>query len=150
MNTNNYVIVTDSGSDLPKYLSDELNVRVIPLSVLVDGEDAKTDDQVDRQEFYEKLRSGKMAKTAAVNMDQFLEVFEPILADGNDMIYLGFSSGLSATYVAGKNAAEELGQKYPDRKILTVDSLSALQLAKPPTASGFIAASLPPAMIASA
>ena len=58
-------------------------------------------------------------------MERFTEVFEKIVAEGKDLLYIGFSSGLSATYMAAKNAAEELSEKYPDRKILTVDSLCA-------------------------
>ena len=120
-----YTIITDSGSDLSKRFADELDVRVSSLNVLVDGEEPKDDLLVDRKEFYEKLRSGKMAKTAAINLDQFLAVFEPILKEGQDILYLGFSSGLSSTYQAAVTAAEELRETYPDRKILTVDTLAA-------------------------
>ena len=120
-----YTIITDSGSDLSKRFADELDVRVSSLNVLVDGEEPKDDLLVDRKEFYEKLRSGKMAKTAAINLDQFLAVFEPILKEGQDILYLGFSSGLSSTYQAAVTAAEELHETYPDRKILTVDTLAA-------------------------
>ena len=120
-----YVIVTDSGSDLPKYLSEELGVQVISLSVLVDGEEAMDDEMVERPLFYEKLRNGKMATTAAVNMEKFAAVAEPLLKEGKDILYLGFSSGLSSTYQAAKNAAEELQETYPERKIIAVDTLCA-------------------------
>lgn len=122
---NKFVIITDSGSDLPKELAEELEVEIIPLSVLVDGEDARNDDQVDRAEFYAKLRGGKMASTAAINMEQFESAVEPLLAAGDDVLYIGFSSGLSSTYHTGKTAAEELREKYPAQKILTVDTLAA-------------------------
>ncbi|MCD8068346.1 MAG: DegV family protein, partial [Lachnospiraceae bacterium] len=68
---------------------------------------------------------GKTAKTAAVNTETFRERFRRELEKGNDVLYLGFSSGLSATYSAGKVAAGELEEEYPERKILTVDTLSA-------------------------
>ena len=58
-------------------------------------------------------------------MDRFCELFERIVKEGKDILYIGFSSGLSATYSAGKNAAEDIMEKYPDSKILTVDSLCA-------------------------
>lgn len=121
----NYVILTDSGSDLPKSLAAEIGVSVIPLSVLVDGEEARSDHDVDRKEFYAKLRSGKMASTAAINMEQFSAAATPFLEAGQDVLYLGFSSGLSSTYHAGATAATELSEKFPDRKILTVDTLAA-------------------------
>ena len=120
-----YVIVTDSGSDLPKYLCEELGVRAISLSVLVDGEDAMDDENVERKSFYEKLRSGKMATTSAINLEQFTNAMEPICREGKDILYLGFSSGLSSTYHASTTAASDLLEKYPETKIVTVDTLSA-------------------------
>lgn len=122
---NSYVIMTDSGSDLPKYLIDEMGIRVIPLNVIFEGEEPMDDDKVDRKVFYDKMRSGKKASTSAVNMGQFVSAFEPILAEGTDILYMGFSSGLSSTYQASVTAAEELRAKYPERKILTVDTLCA-------------------------
>lgn len=123
--THSYNIVTDSGSDLPKYLSEELGVKVIPLSVLVSGETPVDDDCVDRKEFYDKMRGGKTATTSAINIERFTTEFESILKDGNDVLYLGFSSGLSSTYQAAVAAADDLCEQYPDRKILTVDTLCA-------------------------
>lgn len=120
-----YVIVTDSGSDLPKYLSDELAVKIIPLSVLVAGETPVDDDLVDRKGFYDKMRGGKTATTSAINIEKFTSVFEEILKEGKDVLYLGFSSGLSSTYQASATAAEDLREKYPDRKIVTEDTLCA-------------------------
>jgi DegV family protein with EDD domain len=58
-------------------------------------------------------------------MERFANAFEKIVSEGKDILYIGFSSGLSATYTAGKNAAEEVMEKYSDCKILTVDSLCA-------------------------
>ena len=123
--TYSYVIVTDSGSDLPKYLSEEIGVKAIPLSVLVSGETPIDDDCVDRKGFYDKMRSGKTATTSAINIERFATEFESILKDGKDVLYLGFSSGLSSTYQAAVAAADDLREQYPDRKILTVDTLCA-------------------------
>jgi len=58
-------------------------------------------------------------------MEGFVNAFEKIVSEGKDILYIGFSTGLSATYVAGKNAAEEVMEKHPECKILTVDSLCA-------------------------
>jgi len=121
---NEYVIFTDSSCDLPLSVAAEMGVTVIPLEVNMEG-NVKLNDEIDIKEFYEYLRNKHGAKTSAVNMDRFVEVFEPVVASGKDLIYIGFSSGLSATYMAGKNAAEELSEKYPDRKIIAVDSLCA-------------------------
>ena len=121
---NEFVIFTDSSSDLPEAVADQLGVTVIPLEVNMEG-DLKLNNEIDIKEFYAYLRAKHGAKTSAINMDRFMETFEPVAASGKDILYIAFSSGLSATYMAGKNAAEELMEKYPDRKIVVVDSLCA-------------------------
>lgn len=119
-----YVILTDSGADLPKETAAALGVDVIDL-VLQMGDVTKYNSEVDSREFYALLRQKASITTSAVNMERFKEFFAAYLAEGKDVLYLGFSSGLSATYVAGRNAAEELKEEYPDRKIMTVDTLAA-------------------------
>lgn len=121
---NEFVIITDSSSDLPLSLARELGVEVIPLEVNMEG-DIRLNDEIDIKEFYAYLRDKHGAKTSAINMDRFMEIFDPIVASGKNILYIAFSSGLSATYMAGKNAAEELSEKYPESKILVVDSLCA-------------------------
>ena len=122
---NDYLIVTDSSCDLSADMAKELGVKVIKLAFIVEGEEAKANDAVDEKQFYELLRSGKMVTTSAVAMDTFIAEVEPSLAEGKDVLYLGFSSGLSSTYNAGFVGSQELSEKYPDRKIYTVDTLAA-------------------------
>ena len=121
---NEFVIITDSSSDLPVAVAEELGVKVIPLEVNMEG-DIKLNDQIDIKEFYAYLRAKHGAKTSALNIDRLTEAFEPYLAEGKDVLYIAFSSGLSATYMAGKNAAEDLAEKYTDAKVVVVDSLCA-------------------------
>ena len=121
---NEFVIITDSSSDLPVAVAEELGVKVIPLEVNMEG-DIRLNDQIDIKEFYAYLRAKHGAKTSAINIDRFTEAFEPFLADGKDVLYISFSSGLSATYMAAKNAAEDLSEKYTDAKVVVVDSLCA-------------------------
>ena len=120
-----FIIITDSSADLPKSVACDMGVTVIPLEVNIDGIGCKYNDEIDIKEFYGWLRDKKGAKTSAINLDRFTEVFEGFVKEGKDVIYIGFSSGLSATFMAAKNAAEELSEKYPDRKIIAVDSLCA-------------------------
>ena len=75
--------------------------------------------------FYDMLRAGELATTSAVNVAEYTQAVEPILQEGKDVLILAFSSGLSSTYQASVLAAEELREKYPDRKIYTVDTLCA-------------------------
>ena len=122
---NDYLIVTDSSCDLTADFAEQLGIKVIKLEFIVEGEEARDNDGIDEKQFYDILRSGKMVTTSAVAMDRFISEVEPVLADGKDVLYLGFSSGLSSTYSAGFVGAQELSEKYPDRKIYTVDTLAA-------------------------
>lgn len=121
-----YVILSDSGTDLSPALAKDLDVRVLDLMVIMEGEpQPKPDSAVDHKEFYAFLREKKMASTSAINPDTFSEVMEEYVKKGKDVLYLGFSSGLSNTYNAGRLAAEELSEKYPDAKIYACDTLCA-------------------------
>ena len=122
---NKYVIMTDSSADLADKFVDSKDYICLQLDVLVEGEEARPNCDVDTKEFYAKLRSKKNATTSAVSIDKFLSVMEKQLEAGYDLLYIGFSSGLSGTYNAGFVAANELAEKYPDRKIYTVDTLAA-------------------------
>ena len=125
MNTTNYRIVTDSACDMGELLK-EWGVASVSLTLKFDGEDvAQLNDEIEPVAFYNRMREGGVAKTSAVNPDAFMGVFEPIVAAGEDILYIGFSSGLSTTYNSARLAAEKLSEKYPERKIVTLDSLSA-------------------------
>ena len=121
----NYVLVTDSSADLSRELIDSLDIRVLSLEAVMDDGTVKRNDEIDVKEFYQMLRDKKHITTSAVNIERFIELFEASLADGADVLYLGFSSGLSGTYNAGFIAAQEMSEKYPDRKIYAVDTLCA-------------------------
>lgn len=124
----NYVVMTDSSADLTAGLVEQLGLDVIPLSVNV-GERSfmnyPDEREISSPDFYELLRKCANAQTSAVNVDTFLSAMSVHLKAGKDVLYLGFSSGLSSTYGASEIAAQELREAYPDRKILTVDTLCA-------------------------
>jgi len=118
-------IVTDSGSDLNQSMVDKLNISVVPLMVNFKGDTLpdNVDEGVDA--FYNGLRGGEIATTSAINPTGWETAIEPILAGGEDALVIAFSSGLSTTYQSAVIAAEELQEKYPERKIRVVDSLCA-------------------------
>ncbi len=120
-----YVIVTDSSCDLPKEVVDEWGVKVLSLEVSIEGVGNFQNHEIDPKQFYQYMRDKHNVKTSAANMDKFTVLFDEIAQSGRDILYIGFSTGLSATYMAGKNAAEETMERYPDCKIFTVDSLCA-------------------------
>ena len=124
----NYAVMTDSSADLTAGLVEQLGLDVIPLSVNVGQQSFMNypdEREISSPDFYELLRKGANAQTSAVNVDTFLSAMSVHLKAGKDVLYLGFSSGLSSTYGASEIAAQELREAYPDRKILTVDTLCA-------------------------
>lgn len=123
---NNYVIFTDSGCDIKPELLREWGVDSRSLVFRFNDSDKEyTNEDMPVSEFYQKMRDGGVAKTSAVNVDSFLEAFEKHLSEGKDILYLGFSGGLSTTSNSARVAAGELAEKYPERKLLVVDTLCA-------------------------
>jgi len=121
----NYIILSDSGTDFSRKKAAEVDVNIIDLFVTVEGCAPVPDSEMDTKELYSLLRAKKKASTSAINLDDFIKTMTPYLEEGKDILYLGFSSGLSSTYSAGSCAADELRERYPDRKIYTVDTLCA-------------------------
>ena len=123
---NEYVIFTDSACDIKPEILREWNVGYEELTFRFDGEDKSyLNFEMPACEFYEKMKGGAVAKTAAVNPDTFAASFEQILKSGKDILHLSFSSGLSTTYNSARIAAENLKDSYPDRKIIVIDTLAA-------------------------
>lgn len=123
-----YVLITDSSADLSQEMVQELGVTVLPLSFTIQGKVYRNypdNREMDLPLFYDMLRAGELATTSAVNVAEYTQAVEPILQEKKDVLILAFSSGLSSTYQASVLAAEELREKYPDRKIYTVDTLCA-------------------------
>lgn len=121
-----YVICTDSACDICPELLFEWGVKVLPLTFrFSDDEKEYSNYDMASKNFYERMRGGSVAKTAAVNSESFLNAFEEIVKEGKDVLYLGFSSGLSTTYNSARIAAQQLSESYPDAKILVVDTLAA-------------------------
>ncbi len=123
-NTRDYVIVTDSGCDLTAEQRMTMGLEYIPLNVFMKDTPAQPCTLVGA-DFYNALRGGQVACTSAANLSAFRALYTRILEDGKDILFISFSSALSCMYATARLAAEELGAEYPDRKIITVDSLCA-------------------------
>ena len=121
---NHYKIITDFCSDLTFEMAEKLDVEIVPMEVVIDGEEPVSGFDIDISDFYTKLREKKSAQTSAANLDSFLNTFEKYLAEGMDIIYIGIAAGLSCTFASAKLAASELSEKYPERKIFLVNSRS--------------------------
>ena len=122
----NYVIFADSSCDIEPELLAQWEVPFVSLTVKFDDE-TEAFSNFDRPfpAFYQKMRDGGVARTAAANMDSFRQAFEPYVKAGKDVLYIGFSSGLSTTVNSGAMAAKELMEEYPERKVITVDTFGA-------------------------
>jgi len=125
---NKYVIVTDSCIDLPAKMAAEMNLTVITLSVTVEGRTYRNfldEKEISCVDFYQLLREKKIAVTSQPNPEHFIAVMEPLLKSGHDILSISFSSALSGTFNSARIAKEELEPRYPERKIITLDSLCA-------------------------
>ncbi|MBP3594893.1 MAG: DegV family protein [Lachnospiraceae bacterium] len=121
-----YVIVTDTACDISQEILQQWGVQEIDLTFRFEKDNVERKGrEMPIKEFYDCMREGGVAKTAAINPDVFIESFENILAEGKDILYIGFSSGLSSTFNSSQIAANELQEKYSDRKIVVIDSLCA-------------------------
>ena len=122
-----YVIMTDSSCDLPVELLQQNNVHVVPLGVTIGEKTFKQYPdyrEMSKDEFYKALQNGETGHTAGTNIQDAAEMMTDIVKNGQDIIYLSLSSGLSCSYQNACLAAEEVLEEYPDAKIAVVDSLS--------------------------
>ena len=120
-----YRIITDSCCDLPENMYGELGLSMIPLTLNFREKESTDLSEPFIKALYQGMRAGETASTAAVNPDGWASIMEPVLAAGEDALVLAFSSGLSTTYQSAVIAANELREKYPQRKICVVDTLCA-------------------------
>lgn len=124
---NDYILTCDTAVDLDREYLEERDIPFISFHYTIDDVDYEDDlgRTVTYEEFYKKLDGGALPTTSQINIADSIDFFEPFLKEGKDLIHLAFSSGLSGTYNCAKNAADELKEKYPDRKIIVIDSLAA-------------------------
>ena len=119
-----FQIITDSCCDLTDEMIAQLDLTVAQLSVEMDGR-SFTNAEMGPKVLYDHMRAGKMPKTAAANPDGWAACIRPHLEQGEDVLVLAFSSGLSATYQSAVIAAGELREEFPDRKLVVIDTLCA-------------------------
>ena len=120
-----YRIITDSCCDFPQDMYEKLELTMIPLTLNYQGAEHADLSEGFLKKLYQGLRDGETASTSAVNPEGWKAVIEPVLAAGLDALVLAFSSGLSTTYQSAVIAADELAEKYPERTVKVVDTLSA-------------------------
>lgn len=119
-------VFADTDCDVTKDNCEALGVKIISMPYFLGDKEirpSEDDNPYDPHEFYEKLRQGLTPKTSGLSPATYIAYFEPELQKGNDVLYIHFSSGMSGTFNAMEIAIEELKTKYPERKIVTFDTL---------------------------
>lgn len=121
----NFIITTDSTSDLPSSYITEHKIEVFPLYYNLEDVIYGKDITLTPEDFYKKMRAGRMPTTMAINPELAKDTFKKYLEQGLDILHIGFSSALSGSFNNAMIAANELKEEYPERKIIIIDSLCA-------------------------
>lgn len=125
---NEYALFSDSTLDLTPECCEKYDITVMPMCVTIDGKLYRynvDEKELSCEDFYSRLKNGAACSTSQINYKDFTDNFEPVLKQGRDILYICFTSGMSSTYSTCGIAVNDLKQKYPDRKIIVIDSLSA-------------------------
>ncbi len=123
-----FKILTDTCANLPYELVEEFDIDMCSLLFLSEGKtyySYKEGESVDLNQFYAMMRDKQVFTTSQINPGDFKDFFGKYLSKGEDILYLGFSSGLSGMFQSASIARDELTEEYPDRKIIIVDTLCA-------------------------
>ena len=123
-----YVLFTDSTTDLSPALIEEMDAVVMPLSFTLNDKSYQNHPdgrEMPMADFYTALRSGGTSTTSQLTMETLRKAFAPVLEQGKDVLYLAFSSGLSGTYQTACITAQDLMEQYPGRRVVCVDTLQA-------------------------
>ena len=124
---NDYKITCCTTCDLSKEHLDAMGVAYVKYHYVIDGVEYPDDLFTSRtpEDFYGAISAGALPTTSQITPEEVMEVLEPILKEGYDVLHIEFSSGLSGSWQSALAAKEILQKKYPQRKIYAVDSLAA-------------------------
>lgn len=120
-----FIITTDTTCDLPDEYVKKHNLRVLPLYYSFDNVVYGGETYLGQEEFYNKMRSGSMPTTMAVNPDTASEIFTQLLDEGYDILHIAFSSALSGSCSVSATVARDLCENKPGANIKVIDSLCA-------------------------
>ena len=122
-----YILSCCSAADVTQEKLDAMDVRLICNDFSMDGVPYKDDlgKTMTYKEFYDRIRAGEKGVTSQINPSDYIDYFTKLLETGRDVLHVTLSSGLSGTYQSALTAAEILKERFPDRKLLIVDSRGA-------------------------
>lgn len=123
-----FEIVTDSSCNLSDSMIREFGLHILPLTFMSDGKQYQSytaGRDSDLKSFFKMMREGTVFTTSLPNLQDTSTLLKGLLDEGKDILYIGFSSGLSGTYQATAALLDELKTEYPDQKIYYTDTLAA-------------------------
>ena len=120
-----YTLFTDTDCDITPEIAAQYGYKLISMPYTINGQEIRPYvdfKEFDYKAFYNKLRQGVIPTTSALSPVEYINYFEPEFAAGRDILYVHFSAAMSATFNSMRLALEELAEKYPERKVYTVDT----------------------------
>ncbi|MBQ9343524.1 MAG: DegV family protein [Clostridia bacterium] len=123
----NYILSCCSTADLSEQHFSQRDIHYICFHFYLNGKPYADDlgQSISFDDFYQAMVDGADTKTSQVNEDEFVAYFTPFLEQGKDILHVCLSSGISGVYNSATLAQQQLQEKYPERKILIIDSLGA-------------------------
>lgn len=123
----NFTLTCCSTADRPKSFFDGRHIPYACFHWNEDGQDHLDDlyQSVSPSDFYAAIKAGATPTTSQVSVGEFVELWEPIVAAGSDVLHVSLSSGLSGAYDAAEMAARQVMEAHPERRVFVVDSLGA-------------------------
>lgn len=118
-------VMTDNAANLPPELRAQYGITELCLTYTIDGEPVDTSAPFDGHTFYEAMRRGAEVKTSMITPAAAREAMEPVLAAGDDVLYIGLSGGVSGTCWGVGVVAQELREQFPQRDIRVLDTRGA-------------------------
>ena len=121
----NFVLFTDTDCDITPEIAKRYGYELISMPYTIDGKEVRPYvdfEEFDDHAFYQRLREGVIPTTSALSPVEYMQYFEPFFKEGKDILYVHFSAAMSATFNSMRLALEELAEKYPERKLYTVDT----------------------------
>ena len=122
-----FQVMTDTSANLPTDLLVKNEIQVIPFTFYVNGAEhtCLNTNGFDGKTFYNAMREGAEVTTSQINPQLYMDYMKPVLEQGEDILFVGMSSGISGSYHCAELAAESLLEEYPQRKIRLVDTIGA-------------------------
>ena len=114
-------IFTDTAANIPPHLLEQYHITAMPLTYLLDGQPT----ELVGHDYYEAMRKGAEVKTSLVSPALIRDTMESALKDGDDVLYIAISGGISGTCWSAELMAEELRGEYPDRMIRVLNTCGA-------------------------